>query len=172
MKEIINLYPLNKVKEVHLSGGSWQKSVYGKISLVRRDTHDNCIPEELFSILPFVLEKCSYLQYVIIERLGNTIKTKKEIEDFLHDFRRIRKIMDESNTESVIKKWPKPEISLKKPVEDLLLYEDQVVLTKMLFENQNPDIIQQYPFTYFNTADWDLEMMSTAAQIIKKWNPY
>lgn len=172
MKEIINLYPLNKVKEVHLSGGSWQKSVYGKISLVRRDTHDDCIPEELFSILPFVLEKCPYLQYVIIERLGNTIKTKKESEDFLHNFRRIRKIMDESNTESVIKKWAKPETSLKEPVEDLLLHEDQIVLTKMLFENQNPDTLRQYPFTYFNTADWDLEMMSTAAQIIKKWNTY
>ncbi|MCJ8154373.1 DUF692 domain-containing protein [Chryseobacterium sp. SSA4.19] len=172
IKEIINSYPLNKVKEVHLSGGSWQESVYGKISMVRRDTHDDCIPKELFSILPFVLEKCHHLNYIIIERLGNSIKTKKEIQNFLHDFRRVRKIMDDSSAESVIEKWVKPEFLQEEPLEDLLLYQEQALLTKMLFEKENQETIRNYPFTYFNTASWDLEMIKTAENIIKKWNPY
>ncbi|WP_326983963.1 DUF692 family multinuclear iron-containing protein [Chryseobacterium sp. MYb264] len=172
IKDLIKSYPLEKVKEVHLSGGSWQESAYGKDKLIRRDTHDDAIPEELFAVLPYVLSKCKHLEYVIIERLGNTIATEVEREIFFNDFKRVREIINDSDCEFISKSWKKPNFTLDKPLEDQLLFDEQVLLTKMLFDNENPELIKQSFFTYFNTENWDLEMLNTATHIIKKWNPY
>lgn len=170
--EIIKLYPLDRVKEVHLSGGSWQKSVYGK-NLIRRDTHDDAIPEEIFEILPWVLLKCINLEYVIIERLGNTLKTEREKLSFFNDFNKAKEIIDASEQRSEDKiQWSKKKIDLLEPVEDLLLYEDQTQLTKLLFDSTNVEDVKNHQFHYFKTEKWDLEMIHTARDIIKKWNPY
>ncbi len=172
IQDLINSYPLDKVKEIHLSGGSWQKSVYGKEKLIRRDTHDDAIPEELFNVLPYVFSKCKNVEYVIIERLGNTITTETENENFFDNFKKVREIINISDFQLNSKKWNKPDLALTEPLEDLSLYKEQVLLTKMLFENEKPKLIKEYPFSYFNTENWDLEMLNTARNIIKKWNPY
>ena len=39
--ELLNQMPLNLVKEIHISGGSWQSSNYFDGRSVRRDTHDH-----------------------------------------------------------------------------------------------------------------------------------
>lgn len=172
IKDLIDSYPLDKVKEVHLSGGSWQESVYSKEKLIRRDTHDDSIPDELLLVLPYVLSKCKHLEYIIIERLGNTIVTAVEKEKFFSDFRKVREIMNDSENGIIHKKWMKPDLQLTQPLEDLALYEEQALLTKMLFENEKPELIKEHHFAYFTTENWDLEMLHTATQIIKKWNPY
>ena len=173
IQEIIKLYPLQKVKEIHLSGGSWQESVYGK-KMIRRDTHDHTIPEEIFAILPFVLSHCENLEYIIIERLGHTIKTKEEEDDFFSDFMRVKTMIDSSaGHERQGDLWIKKEFELSKyPVEDPVLYEEQSRLTKLLFDGTHVDSIKTENFHYFNTAGWDPEMIFTAQEIIKKWNPY
>lgn len=172
MQEIIGSYPLHKVKEIHLSGGSWQNSVYRK-KPVRRDTHDDAIPEELFAVLPSVLSQCSNLDYVIVERLGHTINTEDLKQNFLDDFIKVKTIVEKSGCQKQnTKDWfPKKNI-LAKPVEDAVLYEEQVRLTKLLFNHTDPIIIQHEDFHYFNTGNWDHEMILTAQNIIKKWNPY
>lgn len=170
--ELIKLYPLDKVKEVHLSGGSWQKSVYSQ-NVIRRDTHDDAIPEEIFEILPLVLLECINLEYVIIERLGNAIKKETEKISFFNDFNKTREIIDASEQQSEDKiQWSKVKIDLLKPVEDLLLYEDQLQLTKLLFDSANVEDVKNHQFHYFKTENWDIEMIHTARDIIKKWNPY
>jgi uncharacterized protein (UPF0276 family) len=173
LEEIINAYPLEKVKEIHLSGGSWEKSVYTKKKLIRRDTHDDAIPEEIVDVLPFVLSKCRNLQYVIIERLGNTIKTEDEKRSFFKDFKRVKEIINGINyhEDSEPEIWKKKNINLGSPIEDPLLYEDQTCLTKLLFDDE-PELIKTHPFHYFKTDNWDIEMINTAKSIIKKWNPY
>ena len=170
--ELIQLYPLEKVKEIHLSGGSWQKSAYGR-NPVRRDTHDDSIPEEIFAVMPQLLSQCIHLEYVIIERLGDTIKTQKEKKGFFNDFNRVKEIIDASGdwleNERV---WHKKEINLSAPVEDLFLYEDQTKLTKLLFDAVDETAVKREQFHYFEPEKWDLEMIHTAQAIIKKWNPY
>lgn len=172
IREIIELYPLDKVKEVHLSGGSWQESVYSK-NKIRRDTHDDAIPEEIFEILPLVLLKCVNLEYIIIERLGSTIKSEKEKLSFFHDFYKAKKIIDDSEHQPEDKiGWRKKKIDLLEPLEDLLLYEDQTLITKLLFDSTDVEEVKNHQFHYFKTENWDLEMIHTARDIIKKWNPY
>ncbi|UKB85820.1 DUF692 domain-containing protein [Chryseobacterium sp. MEBOG06] len=173
MQEIISLYPLHKVKEIHLSGGSWQESAYGK-KQIRRDTHDDLIPEEIVSILPSVLAQCPDLEYIIIERLGSTIKTDSQKKDFFNDFKKVEKITEASDHQ-ICKKdnWLKKTVEFpEKPIEDLILYEEQTRLTKLLFDSKGSGIIKEESFHYFKTENWDPEMIRTASNIIKNWNPY
>ncbi|MGG5207357.1 DUF692 family multinuclear iron-containing protein [Chryseobacterium sp. MIQD13] len=172
MQEIISLYPLEKVKEIHLSGGSWQESAYGK-SPVRRDTHDDKIPEEILNTFPEVLSQCHNLEYTIIERLGHTLDTDIKKQVFFDDFNRVKKIIEISDFHAGNKRgWNKKNGEYSTPVEDLLLYDEQTKLTKMLFEETNIDSVKNQMFHYFKPGNWDEEMISTAQQIIKKWNPY
>lgn len=173
LQEIIDLYPLEKVKEIHLSGGSWQESVYGK-NKVRRDTHDDVIPKEIFSVLSSVLTQCENLEYVIIERLGHTLKTEKEKNDFLADFNQVKIIIEASDWKKRGEKsWNRKEVKLsERPLEDLVLFDEQSRLTKLLFDNVDAGAIKDLDFLFFKTENWDLEMILTAQNIIKKWNPY
>ncbi len=76
-EEIINLYPLDKVREIHISGGSWESSTVEPNRQIRRDTHDEAVPEEVFWLLEQTIEKCPNLQFVVLEQLGNALKAKK-----------------------------------------------------------------------------------------------
>ncbi|MGU3374883.1 MNIO family chryseobactin maturase [Chryseobacterium sp. M5A1_1a] len=173
IQEIVNSYPLDKVREIHLSGGSWQESVYGK-KLIRRDTHDGIIPEEILSVLPWVLSHCQNLEYIIIERLGHSINEESEKEDFLEDFARVKRLISASGWKDQQKAhWNKKEIKLSEnPLEDMGLHEEQTKLTRLLFDSADVSLIKNQEFHYFKTENWDPEMILTAQNIIKKWNPY
>src|SRR5687767_7258149 len=43
--DIIRLYPLHRVREIHISGGSWEDSHIIPGKKIRRDTHDDAVPE-------------------------------------------------------------------------------------------------------------------------------
>ena len=170
--DIVTMYPLEKVKEIHLSGGSWQESVYGK-KPVRRDTHDDAIPEEVLAVLPEVLSLCPNLGYVIIERLGHTIRTTTEKETFLNDFVKTKIIIEGSwfpAREKTV--WNRKEYISQEPLEDQLLYHEQAKLTRLLYGNGDVTSFKNEDFSYFNVQKWDAEMIETARSIIKKWNPY
>lgn len=173
MKDIISLYPLHKVREIHLSGGSWQESVYGK-KQIRRDTHDDRIPEEILLILPYVISQCPHLEYIIIERLGHTIKTEQQKKVFFDDFKKVKTVIENSDFKPKVKNNQiKKETEFpEKPLEDPVLFEEQTRLTKLLFDSSEINDIKKEPFQYFKTENWDSEMILTAQNIIKKWNPY
>lgn len=82
--ELLATYPLHRVRELHLSGGSWSASL-------RRDTHDGPVPPELFEWLPQVLAQCPYVEAIILERLGGTFSGAEE--SFRDDFRRLREVV-------------------------------------------------------------------------------
>jgi uncharacterized protein (UPF0276 family) len=82
LDELIAGYPLARVRELHISGGSWRDGI-------RRDTHDGDVPAELIAWLPRVLERCPHVEAVIFERMGGTIRPADE-EAFRRDFRRLK----------------------------------------------------------------------------------
>ena len=61
-KEIISLYPLDRVREIHISGGSWESSAINPEKKIRRDTHDESVPDEVFQLLNWTIEKCPKLK--------------------------------------------------------------------------------------------------------------
>lgn len=87
--ELLSTFPLEFVREIHLSGGSWLASN----SKIRRDTHDEAVPAPVFKLLESVLKKCPNIECVILERLGHTLKNGKDASQLQTDFHTIKKIV-------------------------------------------------------------------------------
>lgn len=91
--DLIDSYPLSKVRQLHVSGGSTSHSRFGLTTKpLRRDTHDGKVPDEIFQLIPQVLKLCPNVSTVIFERLGNTLSQKSDCDRFALDFRRLRQI--------------------------------------------------------------------------------
>ncbi len=83
--EVVARFPLHRVRELHVSGGSWSQPG-GDGELVRRDTHDGPVPEAVFDLLRAALEVCPNVDIVIFERIGNTMHGEPDYEGFRRDF--------------------------------------------------------------------------------------
>lgn len=92
--DLLNSYPLAKVREIHLSGGSWSHSESGKRLAVRRDTHDDAVPQDVFNLFALALELCPNLEVVILERLGGTMNDGEAQQIFREDFETIKDVLD------------------------------------------------------------------------------
>lgn len=91
-EELLKTYSLHRVREIHISGGSWSQAKNNKI---RRDTHDNEVPDEVLALLPLVLAQCPNIEAVIFERLGGTMNTAEQQHRFRDDFRAIAKLIEQ-----------------------------------------------------------------------------
>ncbi|MBA2612290.1 MAG: DUF692 family protein [Bacteroidetes bacterium] len=175
--KLIKSYPLHKVKEIHISGGSWATVKTSK-NKVRRDTHDEAVPKEVFELLKEALPFCENVEYVIFERLGNTIKTEKDKLQFVKDFKQIKKIVSsqrkkaESPTEKIKRKKIDHKVPLK-PLQDNILRKEQQFIIDTLFANKDVDktiqLLQTKQITGWQPALWTDYMVETAMVLIKKW---
>ncbi len=96
LDELLANYPLHRVRELHVSGGSWSGSLEGESQKpVRRDTHDGPVPPELFEWLPRVLARCPNVEAVILERMGGTFSPADD-DPFRRDFRRLKEVVHAS----------------------------------------------------------------------------
>jgi uncharacterized protein len=92
--ELLNSYPLSKVREIHLSGGSWSPSISAKRVAVRRDTHDDSVPQEVFNLATLALKLCPNIEFVILERLGHTMLDPESQQEFREDFETMEEILE------------------------------------------------------------------------------
>lgn len=166
--QLIDLYPLELVRELHVSGGSWEGEVYGT-EKIRRDTHDGNIPESIFEILPEVLQKCPFLEFVIFERLGNTFETEEGIQEYRKDFNQLKKIVRSSNIKLDHKTWGNNKKSSRPPLNNSVLYQEQQELSKQLVNaNSLSDITVS--LENWDISSWKPEIIETAIKMSKKWN--
>lgn len=166
--QLVELYPLELVRELHISGGSWEDEIYGG-EKIRRDTHDGSIPEKIFQILPQVIQKCPFLEFVIFERLGNTVQTEKDIREYRRDYNRLTEIMRTSNSKSTRKAWGNNRQSRSLPLYDPVLYQEQKSLCDQLAKANSMDDIT-INLENWNMSTWKPEMMETAIKMSRKWN--
>jgi uncharacterized protein (UPF0276 family) len=92
--QLLDSYPLDRVRELHVSGGSWSESTTEGGGRVRRDTHDEAVPDEVFELVRWALARCPAVEAVILERLGDTLRAA-DAEGFQNDFRRLRQLVRE-----------------------------------------------------------------------------
>lgn len=92
-EKLIDSYPLDRVRELHVSGGSWSQ-VSDEIGggRVRRDTHDGPVPGDVLPLVKHALAHCPNVEAVIFERLGGTIGADDD-EALRADFRRLRDVV-------------------------------------------------------------------------------
>lgn len=86
LMELAGSYPLHRVEEIHVSGGSWSEHEGKRL---RRDTHDDRVPDEVLAALPGLMARCPRLQHVILEQLPQNLKTPQEQAGYAADFYRL-----------------------------------------------------------------------------------
>lgn len=176
---IIDLYPLNRVREIHISGGSWDHSEVEEGRRIRRDTHDDAVPAAVFQLLEMTITRCPHLQYVVLEQLGTGLLTPESKQQFYQDFGRMESIVSEKN----LSRSPHPTYSflphtpLTKGVvtEDLFLYRQQQELSAILesarsYEDARRLLDQSsLALSEWKIENWDPAMVETAIKIAQKW---
>jgi uncharacterized protein (UPF0276 family) len=96
LEELLKLYPIELVKEVHISGGSWSEVKFDNGSKsIRRDTHNGSVPEELFHCLGVALDRFPNIEFIIFEQLGTSLGISGAQQQFQNDFRRIGSVVSE-----------------------------------------------------------------------------
>lgn len=88
--DILASWPLEKVREIHVSGGSWSNFGNRKI---RRDTHDSKVPDEVWDQLPLALAACVNCQLVTLEQVPAALVSVDDAAEFRRDFMRLRMIV-------------------------------------------------------------------------------
>jgi len=77
--EFIDAIDLKNVIQIHLSGGSFSEPEWlSSKKIMRLDSHDGSIPEEVFELYEYVLPRAEKLKGVIVERLNRTLNRHSE----------------------------------------------------------------------------------------------
>ena len=87
-------FPLERVREIHVSGGSELPAWPGDARIVRCDTHDDAAPPEVFALARQALQWCPNVQLVVYERLGHTLGTEEAQAAFRDDVMKLRALID------------------------------------------------------------------------------
>lgn len=176
---LIRNYPLKRVREIHISGGSWEISEARPERPVRRDTHDHAVPESVFELLEMVMPRCPNLKYVVLEQLGPALNSEKERLDFQADFFKMEQAVQNFNRQQQGREihdfLPMKYTLNAVPLEDEALYQQQIQLTDIL-ENAGDLKSAQAQLIACGLADsdwqaryWAPEMLDTAINIARKW---
>lgn len=178
-EEIINLYPLEKVREIHISGGSWEDSDLVPTKKIRRDTHDDSVPNEVFNILEKSLDKCPNLKFVVLEQLGLGLKTDESKIQFRNDFYRMDQIVQKfnQNLPEIPQNnfLPNHDFTLNEPLESTQLHAQQLELSNILENASNlTDAQNQLNNSNLSNSSWQVEkwephMIETVMKIAQKW---
>ncbi|KAA2242006.1 DUF692 domain-containing protein [Chitinophaga agrisoli] len=176
---LISLYPLDKVREIHISGGSWEDSLAAPPKKVRRDTHDDAVPDAVFELLENTIDLCPHLKYVVLEQLGNGLITAESKTQFQQDFLRMEAIVAEKNatrsTESIQSFLPAHPTIPAHIAEDATLYRQQLELSAILETAATyNDAVHALQTSSLAHSDWRIEtwapyMIETAMKIAQKW---
>lgn len=88
---LLNTYPLERVEEIHISGGSWSHG--NNARNIRRDTHDHSVPDDVWDILPTALQSCPNLKYIFLEQLPPTLAKEDVANAFMADYSKLVNIV-------------------------------------------------------------------------------
>lgn len=176
---LVSLYPLSRVREIHISGGSWEPAYSGSNKKIRRDTHDSAVPEVIFDYLPQLISCCPNLKYVMLEQLGSALTLDASKVQFQKDFLRLSNLLEEHPVNSknkILNSFlPAEFILADRPLENETLHLEQIQLS-MILENCEGvlDAISKLHQSSLAKSDWKIEewgedMLETAIKIAKKW---
>lgn len=181
--EMLAAFPLHLVREIHISGGSWEPSAHRAHPGVRRDTHDDRVPEEVSELLEKTLPRCPNLKFVVMEQLGHALADEQSQIDYREDFRRMRALVQQENLRrnqmtappSPHTFAPPPLILSAAPLEDDELYQQQRMLSDILETSDSLSSVQAALQTStladsaWGLPNWDTAMLETAWLIARKW---
>jgi len=177
--ELLALYPLHRVREIHISGGSWAQVSSEPDRRIRRDTHDDAVPAEVFALLEMAIDRCPECKYVVLEQLGNGLRTHESRQQFYFDFVHMEKILQQKNKtrtgEGQNDFLPLHGWENGPAAGDELLFQQQRELSNILESGLDyAEAMRALQRSSLAHTDWKVEqwhpaMFETAMQIAQKW---
>ncbi len=176
-QQVINAYPLERVREIHISGGSWAASQTEKGRTIRRDTHDEAVPIEVFDLLKKAILLCPNLKFVMFEQLGIGLQTPTAQQLFQSDFINMQQIVSKNqNANHTASFLPAlPHLVDNQVFENKELAHQQQILSDILEKSDSYEqLILALQSSALSQTDWQLEkwqpaMIETAWVIAQKW---
>ena len=179
LEELLPLYPLESVREIHISGGSWEASFIEPSKKIRRDTHDDAVPQAVFDLLEKTIPQCPNLKFVVLEQIGTGLETVEKQAAFRTDFHQMDQIVQQANAQSNRSQFndflPQHTFDLAAPIEDLVLYEEQMQLSTILEtapnfqEAQRALLSSNLANSPWAIETWEPSMLETVLKIAQKW---
>jgi uncharacterized protein (UPF0276 family) len=177
--DIIYFFPLRRVREIHVSGGSVVDSHINPGKKIRRDTHDGTVPEEVFRLLELIIPKCPHLKYVVMEQLSDGLDTEIKRKLFRQDFIKLDTIVKKATRPKRIQKGntflPQMDIDPGEPIVNKLLYSQQSALSAILeTATSYGHAVKLLQSSILANTDWETEkwepyILETVIAIAQKW---
>jgi uncharacterized protein (UPF0276 family) len=99
---LLESYPLERVREIHLSGGSWARALRaGDSRPVRLDSHDGPLLPPVLSLLRRALALCPQCEVVIVERRGETFESEEARAEWRANYRTVAELVAGSDAAPV-----------------------------------------------------------------------
>jgi hypothetical protein len=146
---------------------------------VRRDTHDEAVPEVVFEFLSKTISNCPNVKFVVLEQLGTALGTQASQAAFQSDFLRmdsiIKSLAPDFHQTSAHTFAPLPGRANTLPLEDPDLYKQQVQLSRILEtagsvnEAKTMLLSSDLCNTAWEVENWAPYMLETAISIAQKW---
>ncbi|MDI1476420.1 DUF692 family multinuclear iron-containing protein [Polyangium sp. y55x31] len=96
--DLLSTYPLERVREIHVSGGSFYRTrAAPEKGPFRLDSHDGPLPPEVLALLPRALARCPNVEVVFFERRGDTFASKDDFTRYRDDFRAVRRAVEDAH---------------------------------------------------------------------------
>ncbi|MGZ3437928.1 MAG: multinuclear nonheme iron-dependent oxidase [Polyangia bacterium] len=91
-------YPLERVRELHVSGGSWyQPDAEAARGPLRLDSHDGPVPAEAFALVQPALRACPNVEVVFLEQRGANLGDATAVAQYQQDFRALRALVEQAS---------------------------------------------------------------------------
>ncbi|WP_257448967.1 DUF692 domain-containing protein [Archangium lipolyticum] len=142
---LLETYPLECVREIHLSGGSWGRALgAGDSRPVRLDSHDGPLLSPVLSLLRRALALCPHCEVVIVERRSETLESEEVRAGWRAQYRAVVQLVAEASATPVSPvrvsaSAPPPELL---DTEELARYQRELV-TALVEESESRVILQR-----------------------------
>ena len=95
--EYLDALPLDRVIEIHVSGGTESEPAWlPSGNVLRLDSHDHAVPEEVWKLTEKALPRCKNLRGLTLERMEGTVDVD-DVPVLREELRRARKLMEHSH---------------------------------------------------------------------------
>ncbi|PPK86585.1 uncharacterized protein DUF692 [Neolewinella xylanilytica] len=179
LEELLRHIPLERVREMHLSGGSWDFHHDAPTGRVRRDTHDERVPDEVFHLLHEIAPRCSNLKFVVLEQLGSALRETEAQLGFQADFDRMTSVCT-AMVQQPVNDRPAPCLPNTSPIthpplQDRALANEQQELSTILETSSTlAEVQDRLSNSSLANSAWQMEnwspyMLETAWKIARKW---
>ena len=171
---LLEAYPLTRVRELHLAGGSWRESASEPGRRIRRDTHDAAVPAEVWDLLEAALARCPSVEVALLEQVPWALTTADGAAVYREDFRRLRARVSACPTAPLPDGPPFDPLPVA-PLRDERLYLEQRALVETLSSASDARAalaaLQCGPLKGgdWGVETWDVSMVETAGELVRTW---